>query len=79
MPTKHGRFVSWFFVPFRLICDISAKQVGIVRKWSYFKAKLSFNQTYEYKQCSTSNGDNILDRIHGGDSGWGMGGGGSIR
>ena len=24
-------------------------------------------------------GDNILDRIHNGDSGWGMGGGGSIR
>ena len=68
-----------FFVPFRLICDISAKQVQVLLwKWSYFKAKLSFYQAYEYKQCSTSNGDNILDRIHNGDSGWGMGGGGSI-
>ena len=47
MPTEHGIFVALFFVPFRLSCDISAKQVGIVMKWSYFKAKLSLYQSYE--------------------------------
>ena len=31
---KHANetFVAWIFVPFRLICDISAKEVGIVMK-----------------------------------------------
>ena len=31
----------------------------LLRKWSHFKAKLSLNHVYNYKQCSISNGGNI--------------------
>ena len=70
----HDFFCS---IPFNLWSQPNRKVY--LWKWSYFKAKLSLYQAYEYKQCSTSNGDNILDRIHNGDSDWGMGRGGSIR